>query len=110
MHHTTGSHHLLKHPDTPHLRVTLPLHHRDLKRRTLESIIEPAGLTVEAFQQLLSTHAGISAPGREVQGSAGVEIKPVLNHIGRYRVSRGKRGKRAKGKIRPRACCPGLFG
>jgi predicted RNA binding protein YcfA (HicA-like mRNA interferase family) len=53
MHHTTDSHHLLKHPDTPHLRVALPFHNRDLKRRTLESIIEQAGLTVEAFQPLL---------------------------------------------------------
>jgi predicted RNA binding protein YcfA (HicA-like mRNA interferase family) len=51
--HTTGSHHILKHPDKPHLRVTLPFHNRDLKRRTLESILEQAGLTVEAFQQLL---------------------------------------------------------
>jgi hypothetical protein len=92
MHHTTGSHHLLKHPDTPHLRVTLPFHNRDLKRRTLESIIEQAGLTVEAFQQLLSTHAGIAAPGREVHGRAGAEIKPVLNHMGRYSRLRGRQG------------------
>jgi hypothetical protein len=109
MHHTTGSHHLLKHPDTPHLRVTLPLHHRDLKRRTLEFIIEQAGLTVEAFQQRLSTHAGISALGREVHGSAGVEIKPVLNHIGRYRVSGGRREKTGSGKRRASDVLSGAF-
>jgi hypothetical protein len=33
-----------------------------------------------------------SAYGREAHGSAGVEIKPVLNHIGRYRVSKDSRG------------------
>jgi predicted RNA binding protein YcfA (HicA-like mRNA interferase family) len=53
IHHTTGSHHILKHPDKPHLRVTLPFHNRDLKRRTLDSIIEQAGLTSAEFRQLL---------------------------------------------------------
>jgi predicted RNA binding protein YcfA (HicA-like mRNA interferase family) len=53
IHHTTGGHHILKHPDKPHLRVTLPFHNRDLKRRTLESIIEQAGLTTEEFRRLL---------------------------------------------------------
>jgi predicted RNA binding protein YcfA (HicA-like mRNA interferase family) len=53
IHHTTGSHHILKHPDEPHLRVTLPFHTKDLKRRTLESIIEQAGLTAEEFRRLL---------------------------------------------------------
>jgi predicted RNA binding protein YcfA (HicA-like mRNA interferase family) len=53
IHHTTGGHHILKHPDKPHLRVTLPFHNKDLKRRTLESIIEQAGLTAEAFRRLL---------------------------------------------------------
>jgi hypothetical protein len=85
MHHTTGSHHLLKHPDTPHLRVTLPVHHRDLKRRTLESIIEQADLTVEAFQQRLSTYAGIAALGREVHGRAGIGTQHVPNLLGRFR-------------------------
>jgi predicted RNA binding protein YcfA (HicA-like mRNA interferase family) len=53
IHHTTGGHHILKHPDKPHLRVTLPFHNKDLKRRTLESIIEQAGLTTEEFRRLL---------------------------------------------------------
>ena len=34
LHHTTGSHYILKHPDKPALRVTLPWHDRDLKRGT----------------------------------------------------------------------------
>ena len=51
--HATGSHYILKHPDYPALRVTLPFHRRDLKRRTLESIIEQAGFSAEAFLELL---------------------------------------------------------
>jgi predicted RNA binding protein YcfA (HicA-like mRNA interferase family) len=53
IHHTSGSHHILKHPDKPHLRVTLPFHNKDLKRRTLAAILDQAGLTAEDFQQFL---------------------------------------------------------
>jgi predicted RNA binding protein YcfA (HicA-like mRNA interferase family) len=53
LHHSTGSHYYLKHPDKPALRVTVPWHNRDLKRGTLASIIEQAGLTVEEFGKLL---------------------------------------------------------
>jgi predicted RNA binding protein YcfA (HicA-like mRNA interferase family) len=53
IHHTSGSHHVLKHPEKPHLRVTLPCHNKDLKRRTLASIIEQAGLTSDEFRDLL---------------------------------------------------------
>ncbi len=53
IHHTTGGHHILKHPDKPHLRVTLPFHNKNFKRRTMESIIEQAGLTTEEFRRLL---------------------------------------------------------
>ena len=53
VHHTTGSHYVLKHPEKPALRVTIPYHNRDLKRRTLTSIIEQAGMTVEEFIRLL---------------------------------------------------------
>jgi predicted RNA binding protein YcfA (HicA-like mRNA interferase family) len=49
IHHVKGSHHFLKHPDKPQLRVTVPLHGSDLKRRTLMSIIDQAGLSVEEF-------------------------------------------------------------
>jgi predicted RNA binding protein YcfA (HicA-like mRNA interferase family) len=35
VHHVSGSHYVLKHPDKKHLRVTLPWHCRDLKRGTL---------------------------------------------------------------------------
>ncbi len=53
IHHASGSHYVLKHPIKPHLRVTLPYHNRDLKRKTLSSIIEQAGLTTAQFMELL---------------------------------------------------------
>ncbi len=53
LHHTTGSHHYFKHPDRLRLLVTVPVHHRDLKRGTLASIIKQAGLTTEEFLNLL---------------------------------------------------------
>lgn len=49
----SGSHFILKHPSKPTLRVTLPLHNRDLKRGTLLSIIKQTGLTNEEFEKLL---------------------------------------------------------
>ena len=53
VHHTTGSHYILKNPQRPGLRVTVAYHGRDLKRKTLLSIIEQAGLTVDEFLKLL---------------------------------------------------------
>jgi predicted RNA binding protein YcfA (HicA-like mRNA interferase family) len=53
IHHTSGSHHVLKHPGKLNLRVTVPYHNKDLKRRTLASIIEQAGLTTDEFRDLL---------------------------------------------------------
>lgn len=53
VHHTTGSHYMLKHQQKPGLRVSIAYHGKDLKRRTLESIIEQAGLTAEEFLNLL---------------------------------------------------------
>jgi len=53
IHHTNGSHYILKHPGKPGLRVTLPWHNKDLKRGTLASIIQQAGYTAEEFSELL---------------------------------------------------------
>jgi len=53
IHHTTGGHYVLKRPDNPALRVTVPYHNKDLKRRTLESIMDQAGMTAEEFLRLL---------------------------------------------------------
>ena len=53
LHHTTGSHYILKHPEKPGLRVTLPWHNKDLKRGTVASIVDQAGYTIEEFTDLL---------------------------------------------------------
>jgi len=53
IHHTKGSHHFLKHADKPGVRVTLPMHSDELKRKTLASIIDQAGYSVEEFLELL---------------------------------------------------------
>jgi len=53
VHHATGSHYILKHPDKPGVRITLPFHNKDLKRRTLASIIEQAGYTPEEFIKII---------------------------------------------------------
>ncbi len=52
LHHITGSHQFFKHPTKPGL-VTVPYHNKDLKRKTLASIIQQAGFTVEEFINLL---------------------------------------------------------
>jgi predicted RNA binding protein YcfA (HicA-like mRNA interferase family) len=50
VHHTTGSHYILK---KGALRVTVAYHNKDLKPGTLSSIISQSGLTVEEFLDLL---------------------------------------------------------
>ena len=47
-----GSHHMLYHPNNQTITVTVP-HHREIKRGTLHSLIEDAGLTREEFLNLL---------------------------------------------------------
>jgi predicted RNA binding protein YcfA (HicA-like mRNA interferase family) len=53
IHHQTGSHVAMRHPEDKMLRVTVPLHSRDIKIGTLRSILKQAGLTVEEFKGLL---------------------------------------------------------
>jgi predicted RNA binding protein YcfA (HicA-like mRNA interferase family) len=53
VHHSSGSHYILKHPERPQLRVTVPYHNKDLKRRTLASILDQASLSVQQFLELL---------------------------------------------------------
>ncbi len=53
VHHSSGSHRVLKHPQNPALRVVVPFHSKDLKRRTLESIVKQAGLTLDNFMDLI---------------------------------------------------------
>jgi len=53
IHHIKGSHYYLKHTDKPGVRVTVPYHSGDLKRRTLLSIVEQSGYSIEEFLELL---------------------------------------------------------
>lgn len=54
IHHQTGSHAQLQHPEKPHLRVTVPRHDRfDLPRGVLRSILRQTEMTVEEFLELL---------------------------------------------------------
>lgn len=53
VHHVSGSHHVLKNPDRPALRVVVPYHVGDIKRGTLRSIIRQANLTVDELIALL---------------------------------------------------------
>jgi predicted RNA binding protein YcfA (HicA-like mRNA interferase family) len=53
VHHTTGSHHVLKHPDDRSIRVVVPYHAGDLKRGTLRNILRQANLTVDELIALL---------------------------------------------------------
>jgi len=51
--HQTGSHARLFHSTRPELRVTIPIHNKDLPRGTLKSILRQADLSVEDFLDLL---------------------------------------------------------
>jgi predicted RNA binding protein YcfA (HicA-like mRNA interferase family) len=53
-HHQEGAHVFLRHPDRPGMRVTVAMHAGEtIKPRTLKSILEQAGLTVDDFIELL---------------------------------------------------------
>ena len=50
--HSTGSHQFFRHPARAWI-VTVPFHRKDLKRSTLKSILDQAGLSTEEFVKLL---------------------------------------------------------
>jgi predicted RNA binding protein YcfA (HicA-like mRNA interferase family) len=52
MDHSTGSHRFFRHPDRTRI-VTVPFHRRDLKRGTLKSILEQAGLSTDELIKLI---------------------------------------------------------
>jgi predicted RNA binding protein YcfA (HicA-like mRNA interferase family) len=53
VHHTTGGHHVLKHPDRPAVRIVVPYHGgADVKRGVLRSILRQAGLTADDLVRL----------------------------------------------------------
>ena len=49
----TGSHARLVHPQNETLQVTVSVHHKDLARWTLNSILKQANLSPEDFLKLL---------------------------------------------------------
>ncbi|HLE24687.1 MAG TPA: type II toxin-antitoxin system HicA family toxin [Thermodesulfobacteriota bacterium] len=49
----TGSHARLFHKTRPELRVTIPIHSKDIPKWTLKRILKQADLTVEDFLKLL---------------------------------------------------------
>ena len=54
VHHTTGSHYVLKHADRSAVRIVGPLHGSvDVKRGILRSILRQAGLSIEDLIRLL---------------------------------------------------------
>jgi len=53
LHHQTGSHARLVHKTKSDVRVTVPIHSKDIPKGTLRRIIRQADLTVEEFLQLL---------------------------------------------------------
>jgi predicted RNA binding protein YcfA (HicA-like mRNA interferase family) len=52
MDHSTGSHQFFRHPSRAGI-VTVPFHRKDLKRATLKSILDQAGLSTDDFLELL---------------------------------------------------------
>ena len=53
LHHTRGSHHFLKHPSDPHIRVTVAYHSKPLKRGTLRAILRQAQVGVAELRDHL---------------------------------------------------------
>ena len=54
VHHATGGHYVLKHPDRPAVRVVVPYHgSADVKRGILRSILRQAGLTADDLVRLM---------------------------------------------------------
>ena len=53
LHHQTGSHARLVHKTKSNLRITVPIHSKDMPKGTLRRIIRQAGLTVDEFLKLL---------------------------------------------------------
>jgi len=53
LHHQTGSHARLLHRTKPHLRVTVPVHSKDIPLSLLKRILKQAALTEEEFAMLI---------------------------------------------------------
>jgi len=53
IHHQTGSHARLFHKTKPDLKITVPIHSKDIPKGTLKRILKQADLSTEEFLKLL---------------------------------------------------------
>ncbi len=53
IHHQSGNHARLLHKTKPNLRVTVPIHSKDIPKGTLHRILKQADLTKEEFIDLM---------------------------------------------------------
>jgi predicted RNA binding protein YcfA (HicA-like mRNA interferase family) len=53
IHHQAGSHARLLHRTRPELRVTVPIHSKDIPPSLLKRILKQAGLTEDQFAQFI---------------------------------------------------------
>jgi predicted RNA binding protein YcfA (HicA-like mRNA interferase family) len=53
IHHQSGSHARLFHRQRPEMRVTIPIHKKDLPEKTLRSILKQAAIKEAEFIRLL---------------------------------------------------------
>jgi predicted RNA binding protein YcfA (HicA-like mRNA interferase family) len=53
IHHQSGSHARLFHKERPELRVTIPVHKKDLPEKTLRSILKQADIKDTEFLKLM---------------------------------------------------------
>lgn len=54
LHHSRGSHFYYRHPDHPGKQITVPMHRGEvIPLKTLRSILEQAGMSLDEFRQLL---------------------------------------------------------
>jgi predicted RNA binding protein YcfA (HicA-like mRNA interferase family) len=53
VHHQSGSHARLFHSQRPELRITIPVHSKDLPEKTLKSILKQADIREAEFLKLL---------------------------------------------------------
>jgi predicted RNA binding protein YcfA (HicA-like mRNA interferase family) len=78
IHHVSGGHYVLRHPDAPSRRVTVAYHNKDLKRRTLESIVDQTGLSVDEFLRFLRSADSTPGPGADDFPSALIHNQALL--------------------------------
>lgn len=73
VHRIAGSHHVLKHPRDPRIRVVVALHRREFHPGTVRGIIKDAGMTIMSLLPLPGTAEHEAAnEADEIDGPSGV--------------------------------------